>query len=252
MPHQQQCWCSALVESFTIQHRPRLVNPWRGFLFMSIRIMSRVWDHADSSLGELLVFLALADHANDKGFCWPGVEGLAKKSRLSERQTRYILRSLEAKGYIKTLIQQGPRGCNMYEITLGEGAVSAPPREGAVSDTQGGNPRHQGGQPIAPESSRTVTEPSVHIHGLSRLSLEEAKEYAKASGIPESDGEWFFYKCEGNGWTNAGKPIKNARATMRAWTAAKYMPSQKNSTRPFSTPKESATQMATRMLKGIQ
>ena len=217
--------------------------------------MSRVWDHADSSLGELLVFLALADHANDKGFCWPGVEGLAKKSRLSERQTRYILRSLEAKGYIKTLIQQGPRGCNMYEITLkeGGGAVSAPPvGEGAVSDTQGGNPRHQGGQPIAPESSRTVKESSVHIPGLSRLSLEEAKEYAKASGLPESDGEWFFYKCEGNGWTNGGKPIKNARATMRAWASAKYMPSQKQNNRTFSNQKESATQMATRMLKGIQ
>jgi len=188
--------------------------------------MSRVWDSADSSLGELLVFLALADHANDKGFCWPGVEGLAKKSRLSERQTRYILRNLEKKGYIRTLIQQGPRGCNMYEITLGEGAVSAPPTQGAVCNTRGGSPRQYGGQPIAPESSGTVIEPSVHIH-RSRGSIEECKEFCKEIGLPESDGEAFFYKCEGNGWTNNKQPIKDWKATIRHWKAEGYMASQK-------------------------
>lgn len=210
--------------------------------------MSRVWDCADSSLGELLVFLALADHANDKGFCWPGVEGLAKKSRLSERQTRYILRNLEAKGYIKTLIQQGPRGCNMYEITLSEGGKNCPP---AVHDTEGGNPRQQGGQPIAPESSGTVTEPSVHIP-KSRCSLEEARSFCKEIGLPESDGESFFYKCEGNGWRNNTQPIKDWKSTVRHWKIAGYMPSQKQRQGQFSKPKESATDAVQRILKGIQ
>lgn len=45
--------------------------------------------------------------------------------------------------------------------------------------------------------------------------------------LPSSDGEWFFDKCEGNGWRAGGAPIKNWQATVRAWMKAKYLPSQK-------------------------
>lgn len=45
--------------------------------------------------------------------------------------------------------------------------------------------------------------------------------------IPAQDAEWFFHKCEGNGWTNGGKAIKDWRATLRSWKASGYLPSQK-------------------------
>jgi hypothetical protein len=60
-----------------------------------------------------------------------------------------------------------------------------------------------------------------------RPSLEEIKLFCAKNGIPEPDAEWFFHKCQGNGWTNAGKPIKSWTATLLSWKAASYLPSQK-------------------------
>ena len=66
--------------------------------------------------------------------------------------------------------------------------------------------------------------------------LEEVREFAKGEGVSESDADWFFYKCEGNGWTNAGKKIRDWKATFRSWHKARYLPSQKqgvNGQRPL-------------------
>lgn len=48
--------------------------------------------------------------------------------------------------------------------------------------------------------------------------------------LQESDAVWFFEKCQGNGWTNGGKPMKDWRATVRSWKAAGYLPSQRQPT----------------------
>lgn len=45
--------------------------------------------------------------------------------------------------------------------------------------------------------------------------------------LPKTDAEWFFYKCEGCGWKNDGKPILDWRMTVRAWEKIKIFPSQK-------------------------
>jgi hypothetical protein len=62
----------------------------------------------------------------------------------------------------------------------------------------------------------------------SKGSIEEVKAFCKSIGLPEADGEWFFYKSEGNGWKNNGVPIKDWKATIRAWRMANHLPSQKN------------------------
>lgn len=60
-----------------------------------------------------------------------------------------------------------------------------------------------------------------------KADLETIKTYFLELGLPNSDAEWFFYKNEGNGWTNGRAPIKDWKATVRSWKAAKYLPSQK-------------------------
>ena len=63
---------------------------------MSIRLISRVWDSVPLEGTELLLLLAIAEHANDEGICWPRLERLAQRVRRSLRQTRRLMRSLEA------------------------------------------------------------------------------------------------------------------------------------------------------------
>lgn len=63
--------------------------------------------------------------------------------------------------------------------------------------------------------------------GKDKASVDEASEYCLSIGLPKSDGQWFVDKCIGNGWTNGGEPIKDWKATIRAWKTAGYMASQK-------------------------
>lgn len=66
-------------------------------------------------------------------------------------------------------------------------------------------------------------------------SLDEVKLVVAKAGLPESDAVWFWNKCEGNGWTNGGKPIKSWQHTIAAWKAAGYMASQKQNGHPIGT-----------------
>lgn len=58
--------------------------------------------------------------------------------------------------------------------------------------------------------------------------IDEVKMTCAKAGISESDAVWFWNKCEGNGWTNGGKPIKSYSHVLSSWKAAGYLPSQKN------------------------
>jgi hypothetical protein len=58
-------------------------------------------------------------------------------------------------------------------------------------------------------------------------SLDEVRSFAQTESITDKDAEWFFFKCEANGWTNAGRAIKNWQMTLRSWHRAGYLPSQK-------------------------
>lgn len=59
-------------------------------------------------------------------------------------------------------------------------------------------------------------------------SLDDVAVFFQELNLTLSDADWFWHKCEANGWTNGGKPIKDWRATVRSWKAGGYIPSQKN------------------------
>lgn len=87
--------------------------------------MSRVWDSADCESTELIVLLAMADFARDNGDCWPSLSTLASKARISVRQVRRIIRTLEEKGYVRT--EERPGTSNFYAINLE--ALTEPPKK---------------------------------------------------------------------------------------------------------------------------
>jgi hypothetical protein len=87
--------------------------------------MSQVWeDTRIGSQAELLVLLALADHARDDGLCWPSMRSIAGKARIEERSARRIIRRLIEKGFVE-LVSKG--GCidgqntpNRYRVIGGD------------------------------------------------------------------------------------------------------------------------------------
>ena len=79
--------------------------------------MTEVWKYSAATGGSLLVLLCLADHANvERRSCWPSLETIAQRSRLTVRQVRRILRWLEEIGEITTVPGGGRRRTNLYVI----------------------------------------------------------------------------------------------------------------------------------------
>lgn len=67
---------------------------------MSVGVMARVWAKSKRRGAALLLTLAIADNANDDGVGWPGIKHLAKKTRMSERQTTRLISDLIQRGEI--------------------------------------------------------------------------------------------------------------------------------------------------------
>lgn len=84
---------------------------------MSVKLMNDVWEGAPYSGGVFSVLLALADNADDvSGYCYPGVDYLAWKTRQSVRNVQYCIKQLCDEGWIKASIATGDHGCNEYHI----------------------------------------------------------------------------------------------------------------------------------------
>lgn len=112
----------------------------------------------------------------------------------------------------------------------------------AENGAKGGRPKSQAfpkpNPTDNPHKSFPSPSPSPNDTRKGKATFEQVKAFCEEAGLPQSDAEWFFYKCEGNGWTNKGEPIKDWKATIRSWKAGSYMPSQKQSqfSRPATPP----------------
>ncbi len=123
--------------------------------------MSAVFESKTLGPTERLVMIALADHADDSGRCYPSNSRLCERTGLSERAVRQNVRSLEAAGYLTVMIGAGRAGANVY-IIRPDGAGNAPRQEMPPGRKcrQGGHVVPERGAADAPKPSGTIKEPS--------------------------------------------------------------------------------------------
>lgn len=67
---------------------------------MSVKVMSYVWDIPLFKGSDKLVMLCLADHADDRGVCWPSIDTIARKSGISPTTVKSTLKKLETAGWL--------------------------------------------------------------------------------------------------------------------------------------------------------
>ena len=127
---------------------------------MSIRVMSRVWDHYPGKGSDLLAMLALADWSDDDGRCFPSVAALARKVRLQERQAQRALSGLIEQGFLSVTGNENggaPGMTRRYRVNLER-------LTGVTQDTppkvDGCHARRETG---VSGDTQTVNEPSVVI-----------------------------------------------------------------------------------------
>jgi len=110
---------------------------------MSVKIMSQVWE-LEIDHSEMIVLLAMADHADDDGSrCFPSVGYISWKTNYSLRHVRRILGNLVDTGIIiPVAYQNGGRGfATEYQLVL-----AAAPRKGSYQ----GYPSQRDGTELSP------------------------------------------------------------------------------------------------------
>lgn len=202
---------------------------------MSIKIMSEVWELTELSQPQTLVALALADHADEDGYCYPAIEKIAAKARLKRRRTQQIIADLEHLELLRIERGAGRRQTSRYWFTLDryKGAKIAPFPKGAIDDEKRctappekvQSRARKGATASAPESSVTVIEPSGNRQGArargSRPAIRlpddfELTEPRRAFAVGEGiDPDREFAK-----FLDHWRAASGANARKRCWDAA--------------------------------
>lgn len=87
---------------------------------MSIRLMSKAWE-LDIPTNEKMLLLALCDHANDDGVCYPSYDLLQIKCSFARATVSANLKRLEAKNLVSKKLRnqsEGGRKTTVYTIDL--------------------------------------------------------------------------------------------------------------------------------------
>jgi len=121
--------------------------------------MSNVWENGPRGSAETMVLLALADYSNDEGECWPSVQSIATKARMTDRGVQKIMTRLVEAGWLEVDAGGGRRNCNLYRIKTPNHVhpeLRSPPN--VVAETPNLVPKTP--EPRSPEPSLTIIEPS--------------------------------------------------------------------------------------------
>jgi hypothetical protein len=101
--------------------------------------------------------LALAWFADERGWAYPSVSRLAERARMTTRNVNLVLARLKASGELEVRLNAGPKGSNLYRITLPDAnTLVAGNPERAFSPEAGFTPEEQ----FTPEAEFTLKPPT--------------------------------------------------------------------------------------------
>ena len=142
---------------------------------MSIKIMNAVWHLSKQKGTPLLLMIAIADNANDNGEAWPGIEYLARKIRMSERQTQRLVRDLEKTDELIVERGGGRGNAHRYFILVGKSpeevaALKSKEKKGdKMSPFPGEPPAHpprtKNGDKLSPFPEEAKKQPAEPVKG---------------------------------------------------------------------------------------
>lgn len=176
---------------------------------MSIEMLNAVFLLEMESPTDKSVLLALANHADPDGYCWPSIKRLCLYTALSERTVQNALRRLECAGLVSTTERVGTS--TMYQLHP-RSRCTPPPQE------------------VHPTPAAAAPEPSYNHQEPTALS----KTSRRAHRLPDSwqpephDLDWAVQAYPNvevkdetdrfrDYWIGNGKAMVDWRATWRNW-----------------------------------
>jgi DNA-binding transcriptional regulator YhcF (GntR family) len=202
--------------------------------------MSRIWEKAATDdPSTLLVLLALADWANDEGICWPAIDSIAEKCRISSRTAQRIIKELEELGALKVSRKAGRNHTNTYcllvptcEVLFDVKGVNMSPikAEKVTNETEKVTKQAlKGDIAVSPEPSRTTKgrtiikpiKPKFELPGwVPKQDWEDWLEVRKKKGAPETTRAFELNLSRLAEFQNRGHPPSEVLqlAIERGWT----------------------------------
>jgi Helix-turn-helix domain len=161
---------------------------------MSVEAISCVWHGSKQSSGNLLVLLAMADYADVNGVCWPSLNTLAKKCRMTDRNVQFCVHDLVKSGEIERLKVGSGKESSRYKINLKGLRKDFPPTHemGFVGSRNGLRGRDEVGfvqTVIEPSTNRTPIVPKGGTEDLLLQSVDTIKNGARIP--PQLDNQKF-------------------------------------------------------------
>ena len=135
--------------------------------------MTYIWEYSPHKGSELITLLAIADHADDAGSAYPGIERLARKTRMTTRNVQYVLKKLVQSGELILHEHQGPNRVHVYQISMDTTKTFQGENFSGVKTFQGENQRQ-----------KRVKTSVAHIRN--EPSLEPSKKKEKTPPPPSS------------------------------------------------------------------
>lgn len=174
---------------------------------MSVQAMTWVLERSESRLGDRLVLLSIANHADRFGEnAWPSIETIAVEARMSGRQVQRAIRRLEELGELEIAWGEGPNGTHAYRIPALRKAAGRDdklsPRGGDRLSPPGGDKSDQGGVTNRAETmSEMSPEPSYNpsIEPGKAPEKKSAPDWSAITNLLQPDwDEWLaFRRAEG-------------------------------------------------------
>jgi len=186
-----------------------------------------------------LVFLQLADNADENGECFPSHQYVADHTEISKSTVRKHIKDLADEGFLSIENRKGPKGnsSNKYRINRAKLMGHPMPADGTGVCRQPEPPMPTDGIPYADErhnpmpAAGTVTsqyepvnEPVTKREGRKKAkkfkkpTLEELQAYCKKNSL-NVDCEYFLDYYEAKDWKigSTQAPMKNWQAAARNW-----------------------------------
>lgn len=149
---------------------------------MSVEAMAWAWRQRVGNPTRKAVLIALADHADNTGVCWPGHDGIAEKCEVSRRTVIRQIEQLARDGLITVEHRRGQLGrqaSNRYRLR--------------VTESHSGTAQSDTGVTLDPESRVTFTTAQSDTGDHSRVtpvshepSIEPPKNQSAALRVTES------------------------------------------------------------------
>ena len=232
---------------------------------MSISFMALAWK-ADIPSGRKLVLVALCDHANGQGECYPSVEAIARKCSMGQRTVQQHIGELESVGILMRRFRKGRS--TLYRLephNFCSRAGAAAPQDSAVQCAAPGTSPPQNSH-VTPAAPAPISISEASMKSSCTRQVVRGTPLPPTWTLPESWADWaiqlqptwtaahmrFVAEKFRDHWTAmpGGRGIKaDWLATWRNWCRNEEPPAQNKNTGDGCRPTASATHGKTAIAK---